>query len=93
MLYMKKPVIVEAVQWNGLTALDAMEFMIKNRIPDGVMSFKRDIIGSYIIFIKTLEGTMRAMPGSWIVRGIAGEYYALKPGIFEKTYIPMRLEI
>jgi len=33
------------------------------------------------------------MPGSWIVRGIAGEYYALKPGIFEKTYIPMRLEI
>jgi hypothetical protein len=76
-----------------LTALDAMEFMIKNRIPDGVMSFKRDIIGSYIIFIKTLEGTMRAMPGSWIVRGIEGEYYAIKPGIFEKTYIPMRLEI
>lgn len=36
--------------------------------------------------IKTLEGTMRAEPGDWIITGIAGERYPCKPHIFEATY-------
>jgi len=36
--------------------------------------------------IETLEGTMVASPGDWIVTGVNGEQYPVKPDIFEKTY-------
>lgn len=43
--------------------------------------------GSYGgIEIETLEGTMRAEPGDWIIRGVKGELYPCKPDIFEQTY-------
>lgn len=37
-------------------------------------------------FIETLEGTMRADIGDWIVTGVNGEQYPVKPDIFKKTY-------
>lgn len=40
------------------------------------------------IDIKTLEGTMHASPGDWIIRGVKGELYPCKPDIFEATYEP-----
>lgn len=36
--------------------------------------------------IKTLEGWLLASPGDWIVRGIAGELYPVKPEIFAAIY-------
>ncbi len=39
--------------------------------------------------IETLEGTMRAEPGDWIITGINGERYPCKPDIFAKTYEPV----
>lgn len=36
--------------------------------------------------IKTLEGTMHANYGDYIIKGIAGEIYPCKADIFEKTY-------
>ncbi|PRS47537.1 hypothetical protein [Bacillus sp. MZGC1] len=36
--------------------------------------------------IETLEGTMKASPGDWIIKGVHGEIYPCKPDIFEKTY-------
>jgi len=36
--------------------------------------------------IITLEGTMIANPGDWIITGVKGERYPCKPDIFEKTY-------
>jgi len=36
--------------------------------------------------IETLEGTMRADPGDWIITGVNGECYPCKPDIFEATY-------
>ena len=40
------------------------------------------------LVIRTLEGDMRAKPGDWIIRGIQGEFYPCKPGIFAATYEP-----
>lgn len=40
--------------------------------------------------IKTLEGTMHANVGDWIITGVNGEQYPCKPDIFEKTYEPVR---
>ena len=36
--------------------------------------------------IDTLEGIMHASPGDFIVRGVRGEEYPIKPSIFEITY-------
>ncbi len=36
--------------------------------------------------IETLEGTMHASIGDWIITGVNGEQYPCKPDIFEKTY-------
>ena len=36
--------------------------------------------------IVTLEGTMRAEVGDWIITGVKGERYPCKPDIFKATY-------
>ncbi|PRB69504.1 hypothetical protein [Arthrobacter sp. MYb213] len=38
------------------------------------------------MLIHTLEGTMKAEVGDWIIRGVQGEFYPCKPDIFEATY-------
>ncbi len=38
------------------------------------------------MLIATLEGEMRAGVGDWIIRGVQGEFYPIKPDIFEATY-------
>lgn len=39
--------------------------------------------------IETLEGTMHASIGDWIITGVNGEPYPCKPDIFKKTYEPV----
>lgn len=39
--------------------------------------------------IGTLEGTMRAKAGDFIVRGVKGEIYAVREDIFHATYEPL----
>lgn len=41
------------------------------------------------MYIETLEGTLKASPGDWIIKGVNGELYPCKPDIFEKTYRPL----
>jgi hypothetical protein len=38
------------------------------------------------IAIDTLEGTMRAAVGDWIIQGLQGEFYSCKPDIFANSY-------
>ncbi len=40
-----------------------------------------------IMYIETLEGIMKAEKGDWIVTGVQGEQYPVKPDIFEETYV------
>lgn len=49
-----------------------------------------DAIKTYVeVKIETLEGTMTANPGDYIVTGVNGEKYPVKPDIFWKTYEPV----
>lgn len=36
--------------------------------------------------IHTLEGTINASAGDWIIRGVKGEFYPCRSDIFEQTY-------
>lgn len=38
------------------------------------------------LFIHTLEGTMTANDGDWIIKGLRGEFYPCKPDVFENSY-------
>lgn len=87
--FRKKPVVVEAVRNEGSWApilewLDGLgDGML--RIPFGArpaVTLNPD--GS--LNIETLEGTMRADVGDYVICGVEGELYPCKPGIFEATY-------
>jgi hypothetical protein len=76
--YRKKPVVIEAVQWDGQNRAELVEFVGESL--DEAWS-----VGGYC-FINTLEGRMNAYVGDWIVKGVKGEFYPVKPEIFEETY-------
>lgn len=83
--YRKKPVVVEAIQYKGHSNYDEicsfvsqtlkMEYSNEEDFPDGQN-----------ILIETLEGTMSANKGDYIIKGVKGEFYPCKPDIFEQTY-------
>lgn len=83
MKYRKKPVVIEAVQWDGNNTHEIAKFM-----NDDVLTCEAFVNGLWAkaIEIKTLEGTMKASVGDFIIKGINGEFYPCKPDIFEKTY-------
>ena len=77
MKYRKKPVVIEAIQWTGNNLYECLIFM-------GCESSQPNCNNG--ISIQTLEGTMLASIGDYIIKGVAGELYPCKPDIFEKTY-------
>ena len=94
----KKPVEIEYMVWPGgaSNATPVIDWILSNdgaaryhslvteqsyEVPDAVVVRDPEYIA-----IDTLEGTMRAQPGSVIIRGVAGEFYACDPDIFTKTY-------
>ena len=94
MKYRKKPVIIEAVKLGWDTWEEICEFVSKEAFGGGVyideITFKElpekvhsNIMG---LKIKTLEGTMLAREGDYIIKGVSGEFYPCKPDIFDKTY-------
>ncbi len=87
MKFRKKPVVIEAVH------------LTRNFFDNALSFVKKDILGNYCsgefpeddcyLEIKTLEGTMTASEGDWIIKGVYGEFYPCKPDIFEATYEPV----
>lgn len=83
MKYRKKPVIIEAIQFedNSDRIIEIHEFMEG----DTIRVNYEDKDNPYLK-IETLEGTMKASVGDYIIKGVNGEFYPCKPDIFEKTY-------
>ncbi|MET9480973.1 hypothetical protein [Streptomyces sp. NPDC006638] len=74
--FRKKPVEIEARQLNFENYDDACSLV---RWCGGTAEWDG-------IAIQTLEGTMLAENGDWIIKGIQGEFYPCKPDIFALTY-------
>lgn len=93
MLYRKKPVVIEAVRIPPeiQTSLEPEYEAVIQKIADwcGGELFRArglDASPAAYIAITTLEGTMKADPGDWIIKGVKGEFYPCNPDIFEATY-------
>lgn len=81
--FRKKPVVIEARQFGGV--LDAS---VATWCGGTIQESPVGITGG-ILCIPTLEGTMTATVGDWIIRGVKGEFYPCKPDIFAATYEPV----
>lgn len=87
MKFRKKPVVIEAYQWNVKG-----NFVNWKLLPDWFTEAyeKGDVLLlTDGIEIKTLEGQLKANVGDWIIKGVKGEIYPCKPDIFEMTYEPV----
>lgn len=79
MKFRKKPVVIDAVQFDGgnheVIAVFCMPQMVarSNDAPS-------------TLIIPTLEGHMTASAGDWVIKGVKGECYPCKPDVFESTY-------
>lgn len=93
--FRKKPVVIEAFQWNGRDDETGMGELFK-LLGDSPIPHAPDdphikpgfgyTPADGRVYIPTLEGTMTAAPGDWIIKGVKGELYPCKPDIFEATY-------
>jgi hypothetical protein len=86
MKYRKKPIVIDAIQFDGSYEQVAAFFPPSW---SGLRWFSESVSGRPpCIEMNTLEGVMTAMPGDWIIRGVKGEFYPCKPDIFAATYEP-----
>jgi hypothetical protein len=78
MKFRKKPVVIDAVQYQGKNMQEIIDFVGKDNL------VAVEIVGC--LGIATLEGVMKASIGDWIIKGVNNEFYPCKPDIFVKTY-------
>ena len=76
MKYRKKPIVIEALQYDGMILNVAAKFP---NIAIGQINKNE-------FWVQTLEGKMSGAIGDYIIKGIEGEYYICEKSIFEKTY-------
>lgn len=92
--YRKKPVVIEAIRYQpgaGCNCAEVARFMGLDPDDSAACVDGADCTG-LPWSIDTLEGSMRADQGDWIIRGVAGEFYPCKPDIFDATYEPADLQ-
>jgi len=79
MRYRKRPVVIDAIQFDGTNHDAVADFCAPQPVKVG---------GNFTLIIPTLEGEMTASARDWIIKGVKGEFYPCKPDIFEATYEP-----
>ncbi len=88
MIFRKKPVEIEARQFetNNEPGDNNMNSLVTWVHSEGGEA-RHD---GTDVYIKTLEGEMKASVGDWIIQGVKGEFYPCKADIFEMTYEPVK---
>lgn len=87
MKYKKKPVIIDAIIWEGNNIHE-----VKSFAGDYCEIHKNVEQNTFEVILKTLESNDKlntrhhASVGDYIIKGVQGEFYACKPDIFLQTY-------
>lgn len=83
--FRKKPVVIDAWLWDETHAtLNVLQDA--GMKPGGHSGHAMRPNECTNLTIRTLEGSMRADKGDWIIKGVKGEFYPCKPDIFKATY-------
>lgn len=89
--YVKRPLEIEAVEWTGDFVEDGIDVSpewVKDALRDGVLVFDLNENDQNELYVETMEGTMHANVGDYIVKGVEGELYPVSGETFRKTYLP-----
>lgn len=82
--FRKKPVVIEAF----CLGVDYIPDWFMDRVSTNEIILRGERKDLRHAEIRTLEGTMRADRGDYVIRGVQGEIYPCKPSIFAATYEP-----
>jgi hypothetical protein len=80
-LYRKKPLLVDAIQWTGDNAEEILDFL--KGLPHIAYRHSRDVMA---ITIYTNEGDRRVYKGDFIVKDVDNELYSYNSKIFTRTH-------
>ena len=85
--FRKKPVVIEAMQFKGYN----LKALLKWGVPGTLLPASyRGGRGDGLIIAAQEDGpnceAVYADIGDWIIRGVKGEFYPVKPDIFAATY-------
>ncbi len=89
MKYRKKPVEVEAWQWEGKwldECKNVPQWILEAENSNIITVTPADPEEDSFMSIKKIGKTHIARPGDYIIKGVKGELYPCKPDIFEATY-------
>jgi hypothetical protein len=87
--YRKKPVVIDAVRIENAGGTNCDACRVSRWIKECADDAPDAVCDGIALYIPTLEGTMRADVGDWVIRDGKGEFYPCKPDIFEATYEPV----
>ena len=92
MKFRKRPVVIDAIQWNGGDYKCLLKFCGLN----WGRADAKDVVWTappeheMVVLWNTVEEQWLLCPtGHWIIRGISGELYPCDPDIFAETYEPV----
>ena len=80
--YIKKPVTIEAVQLTDRNHLEIIQWLSSYNVE----SYTLELTDFPSLYIKTLEGVMKANVGDYIIKGVKDEFYPCREDIFKMTY-------
>ena len=104
-MYRKKPVVIDAVQWDGKNQREMFDFLTKGTKENCALTLEEDTfridlvnggcqVGNLII--KTSEGEMEASIGDYVIKEPFPTtdriFYPCKPDIYAKTYDLVMIE-
>lgn len=87
-LFRKKPVVIEAALFDG--TVERGDAISQWAALFGVGILVQTLDACTTLHVETLEGTMQASKGDFIIRGVRDEFYPCKPDIFNATYDPIQ---
>ena len=84
--YRKKPVVIEAMRYEGVQSVPEAEKFVGTDFVVGSSSYNGKNYDWAVVAIETLDGRIDISKGDCIIKGVQGEFYSCKPDIFEETY-------
>lgn len=81
--YRSKPVIIDAVQLTDSNIKEVKKLL-------GEHNYEEKAYDPVNLHVRTIEGTLLARPGSWIIKGLKGEFYPCDDDVFRMKYEPER---
>ena len=79
--YVKRPIPIESIQWNG-KKFDEINAFCK----DAMIAYDGELIIPTLEDGKFIKAKHVATEGDYIIKGVRGEFYFCKEDIFNETY-------